>query len=165
MVLLLDEPNQLRMFRTTFTVFLLLLCLASCGPNYFADQRQELDDETWLYEQELTYPFEIQDTSANYTFFLDIKHSIDFPYQNFYTRIATTYPSGEAKEDIISIELADEFGLWEGKCNRSYCQIRIPLQAKALFQETGAYQIAFEQYTRVDSLPGLKEMALRVLKN
>lgn len=142
----------------------ILSLLVGCAEPFDQEVIHTIDDGTWSYEEPLVFDFNIDDTSAVYTFFMDIDHSIDYPFQNLYTKIQTTYPDTEVKQDVLSFELCDNFGLWQGKCRGDLCKVRVPLQTKARFKATGSYQLSFEQYTRRDSLSGLRQLALRVVK-
>lgn len=118
--------------------------------------------DVWVYDEALTFDFSVQDTSLRYEFLLDVSHSRDYPYQNLYTRITTVFPDETIQEDIISLELANKLGLWEGNCRRALCELTIGLQDRVRFDTPGDYQLQFEQYTRQDSLPGVAEFRLRI---
>ena len=152
------------MNKAAFFCSLLFISLLSCSESYIYEQSYEPEEEVWRYEQAIEFDFEIVDTSAYYTFFLDIDHSVDYPFQNLYTRIKTSYPNGAEKEDVLSLELSDQLGLWQGNCRKEYCKVRIPLQTEAIIKEAGNYSLRFEQFTRRDTLPGLKKLTLRVAK-
>ena len=147
-----------------FFLLVLLSIFASCVDQFDQEVVHKIDDEIWEYQETLDFDFKVDDTTALYTFFMDIDHSIDYPFQNLYTKIQTTYPDAEIKEDVLSFELCDDFGLWQGKCRGELCKVRVPLQTKARFKAIGDYILNFEQYTRRDSLSGLRQLALRVIK-
>ncbi|MEO0340193.1 MAG: gliding motility lipoprotein GldH [Bacteroidota bacterium] len=147
-----------------FFLLVLLSMFASCAERFDQEVIHKIDDDIWKYQETLDFDFKVDDTTALYTFFMDIDHSIDYPFQNLYTKIQTTYPDAEVKEDVLSFELCDDFGLWQGKCRGELCKVRVPLQTKARFKSVGDYTLSFEQYTRRDSLSGLRQLALRVVK-
>ena len=150
------------MMKSLFTIAMISLSLFSCSESFSYEKSFKPENSIWPYEQDIAFEFNIADTSMLYSFYLDVEHSVDYPFQNIYTKIKTTYPDQTKKEDILSLELANDLGLWEGKCNAKRCKVRIFLQEKAYFQLPGDYTLALEQYTRRDSLPGLNEIALRI---
>lgn len=140
----------------------LALLLFACGENFHYEKTYTPAEEVWSYEDLLVFDFSIPDTTGRYTFYLDLVHSVDYPFQNLYTRIVTRYPDQEPRTDVLSLELSNELGLWQGKCRGAYCRVRIPLQTRAIFETPGDYQLSFAQHTRQDSLPGLRSIALRI---
>lgn len=146
---------------------LLLYCfigLTACQNNFIYDETVSPKDNIWVHDQALEFNFTVQDTSLRYEFLLDVKHHLDYPFQNLYTRITTIFPDETEQQDVVSLELADQLGLWEGKCRKSICALTIALQERARFDTPGNYQLRFEQYSRQDSLPGLVELRLRIAK-
>ncbi|MEL6719554.1 MAG: gliding motility lipoprotein GldH [Bacteroidota bacterium] len=145
-----------------FWILTIVLFSFACGNNYVYEKKIEIPSATWQYDNDITYEFEIEDIKAKYNLYLDVTHSDQFESQNFYTMIHTTYPSGRTVDSQISIELADKLGQWHGKCNSEECQLRIVLQQGTFFKEQGLHQIVFEQYTRQESLKGIKALAFSV---
>lgn len=144
--------------------FITCLGLAGCTKNSIYAETRELPDGVWNYPNLLNFEFEISDTLSVYNLDLEIEHSTDFPYQNLYSRIFTGFPSGNRLEKILSLELADKSGKWQGKCSGSRCKLNIPIQENAYFNQVGRYSLALEQYMRQDSLPGVFAVSLMVIK-
>ncbi len=141
-----------------------VLLLCACNPIVVYKQSVDINNETWSYNDKINYSFSIQDTSCVYSLWLEIDHGITYAYQNVYVKILTSFPDGSDKSDIVSLELANKNGLWNGKCRGSKCKVIIPLQEKTYFQEQGDYAISLEQYMRVDNLQDLKAFTLRLQK-
>lgn len=147
------------LFMTSF------IFLSACTERAFYQSTLQPSEETWTYDEPLSFEFPIEDTLARYDFFLDVQHSTDYPFQNLYVKIITEHPQTTPQEDIVSLELANELGLWQGKCANEKCKVRIQLQTNARFNEIGDYALRFNQYTRTDSLKGVMEIGLRIQKN
>lgn len=142
----------------------LLITVASCTTGAFYQSSVSPTNGLWTYDAPLAFEFDIQDTLARYDFYLDVQHSTDYPFQNLYVKVITEHPQTPPQEDVVSLELANKLGLWEGKCANEKCKVRIPLQTNARFDEIGPYALRFNQYTRTDSLQGVLEMALSIQK-
>lgn len=149
-------------FRSAAFLLLCLLGFTACQDSFIYDEATAPEGALWTYEQALSFDFSIQDTSLRYEFLLDVQHSQDYPFQNLYTRITTIFPDKTSQQDVISLELANKLGLWEGNCRGDDCTLTIALQERARFDTPGDYQLRFEQYTRRDSLPGIQELRLRM---
>lgn len=136
----------------------------ACNQNVVYKQSVDIKNDTWSYNDKINYSFKIQDTSSVYSLWLEIDHGTTYAYQNVYIKILTSFPDGSDKSDIVSLELANKNGLWNGKCGGSQCKVIIPLQEKTYFQEQGDYAISLEQYMRVEDLKDLKAFTLRLQK-
>ena len=148
------------------TYFLPLLLgtflLSACGPNYIIDEDFEVPKEGWTYRDTVDFVFEIHDTTHIYNLYLEVEHAMDYPFQNLYTQIYTKFPTGERIREMVSLELADQTGLWMGDCNSTDCTLNIPIQQGAYFNATGTYKITIEQFMRRDPLPGVHRLSFRI---
>jgi len=124
---------------------LVLLSLAvvwtACGPNYVVQQEQIIDPTGWDYASPVNYTFRVTDTTQRYDLHLMLDHATTFATQNFYVEIHTLFPSGEHKKDQVSLELANKFGQWYGKCGNESCRLDLLIQKGAYFNQIGEYQI------------------------
>jgi gliding motility-associated lipoprotein GldH len=136
--------------------------LMSCGENYFFEQSIQIEKSAWDYDNQLAYTFEVTDTTKVYNLLLEIDHSTEYAYQNCYLKIHTTFPSGEKVEQVLSIDLADKIGQWQGNCNSEACTVLLDLQKKARFNALGKHQITLEQYMRMNPLRGIHSIALKL---
>lgn len=146
----------------TFALCGLLCLFSSCGGDYIFQQTIKMEDAGWGYGDPLHFDFEITDLSKQYDLILEVVHSGDYGFQNLYVKFNTVYPSGEQKEQVVSLELAGKSGIWNGDCSGNTCAVSIPLQVKALFQDAGKHRITVEQFMRKNPLRGIEEMALLI---
>jgi gliding motility-associated lipoprotein GldH len=137
----------------------------SCRQSIVYEETFEINPQLgWPYADSLTYAFSIADTQEIYNLYLEIDHLIDYPYQNLYINIRTVFPNGEDLAQVLSLELSDKQGFWQGDCNSKDCNLRIPIQEEAYFNQPGDYRIVVEQYMRTDSLRGLRSIGLLLEK-
>ncbi|MEM6379988.1 MAG: gliding motility lipoprotein GldH, partial [Bacteroidota bacterium] len=125
------------MIRSFIALLLALVLFSACTEQAFFKSSVEPSGASWTYDEPLAFNFEIEDTLARYDFYLDVEHLTDYPFQNLYVKIITEHPQTAPQEDIVSLELANKLGLWEGKCANEQCKIRIPLQTNARFNQIG----------------------------
>ena len=144
------------MNKLVFFFFVLLFSLTACGPHYILKEEKKLPSEGWAYQDSLQFELNISDTLKIYNLFLELKHSVDYGYQNLYTQIHTQFPSGQRIKEVVSLELANKAGIWLGKCNSQSCTIRIPIQEGAFFNATGKHQFTLVQFMRKNPLPGVQ---------
>ena len=150
---------------TTFTIPLLLAIWAAvtgCGPNYIFQKEYKINEGAWTYSDTIDFRVSISDTLAIYNLYLEIEHSTEYSFQNLYTNIYTKFPNGQRLQKLVSLELANRGGIWEGDCSSQFCTLNIPIQQGAFFNEIGEYVITLEQQMRVDPIPGVRSFALKI---
>jgi len=152
-------PSNLHFIFPFITVFLF-----SCGKSDNPRVTHSFEHSIWTYSDKIRFQFDIEDTSLLYDLIFTITHSVDFPNQNIYTRIATSYPDQKTKVDTVSIELSTSSGLWFGRCNRKNCKLELALQKEIKFEIPGQYTVEMEQFTRNDSIYGIEQIDFKLLR-
>lgn len=142
---------------------LFIFLLTSCGPNVIYEQNHIIGD-SWSYENTIDFNFEINDPAKEYDLLLTVVHEADFGYQNIYTKIKTTYPTGEEFISPLSIEFASKMGSWLSKCNSKECTLHLLLRDDVKFKDIGEYKISFIQDTRESNLQGIQSMGLSLIE-
>lgn len=104
------------------------------------------------------------DTIQAYLMDIRIEHSVQYPFQNAYIRLVTTFPSGKEVKSVSSLELANPDGSWAGECSGKTCLVTLPLQRGFTFPEIGEYTLKIEPYMRMDTIDGLKRLTVTCRK-
>lgn len=146
----------------SYLLFLFVALISSCGPDTIYEKTYEISAGEWFYSDTLTYEVNIDDTLTIYNLYLDLEHSREYPFENMYVRIHTGFPSGERLSKQVSLELANEAGIWIGDCDSEICSVTIPIQMGAYFDQPGVYTFKLEQYMRRNPLPGVRSIGLRI---
>jgi len=150
-------------FRSTIYMLLTVLLIGSCGPRPIYESTKQIEGK-WEYEKALPFDFNISDHSISYDLILKLDYSTSFAYKNLYVKIETEYPDKSKTEDIVSLNLTDRMGAFQGKCNSNSCETDILLKEKFKFKEPGAYTIAISQHSREEKLAGIKEASLMLFE-
>ena len=101
---------------------------------------------------------EAPDTNGVYDMEIKINHDKNYPYQNFYIRLSTKFPSGKQDTSITSLELLNANGSWAGDCSGDECSLILPLQSRFTFPEKGQYEWRIEPYMRTDTVQGINSI-------
>ena len=149
-----NRHHKINRFSRQAALFL-LLALTACGPGYVYEKTRPIAETGWTYSDSLTYDFEIADTSTIYDLHLIVDHKDNFPSQNTYIRLKLRFPNGQRTDEQVSLQMADEFGLWLGNCSGEDCSLDIPIQTGAYFSQAGQYQLTVEQFSREENLSGI----------
>jgi gliding motility-associated lipoprotein GldH len=131
--------------------------------NCLFEKNYDLKNGQWAYGDTLDFTFNITDTMAVYDIVMVFKHTPQYATQNLYMNISTKFPTGERPKQLLNIDLADNTGKWEGKCNSTECAFEIPIQPNAYFNAAGQYTITLEQYMREEYLKDIKSIALKLV--
>lgn len=139
-----------------------IFTLFSCGPDYIYEETFEISNGEWTYSDTLNFDVEITDTLEIYNLYLDIEHSVDYSKQNIYIMIHTQFPSGERIKERVAIDFSDKAGQWYGDCDSETCSLRVNVQQGAFFNLAGKHIFTIEQFMRLDPLPGINSISLRI---
>ncbi|HLR38573.1 MAG TPA: gliding motility lipoprotein GldH [Chitinophagaceae bacterium] len=118
----------------------------------------------WTYKYQPSFSFQIKDTSALYDLFITIRHTNRYPYNNLWLLIHSAYQGAKPTEKRVELPLTDETGQWLGAGMDDIYQHRIPIQQNAKFDSMGTYHITLEQNMRINPLPNVMAVGLRVEK-
>lgn len=143
----------------------IVLCLGimSCSQDNIYNQKQRVNDP-WKYGEPLSFKYEVTDTVPAFDMVISIEHNATFSYENIYLNTTTFFPNGKSTTNPVSFQLADNKGGWLGKCSGDNCSIEIEMSSGAFFKIQGKYKLIFDQFSREDSLKGIRSIGIRVQK-
>ncbi|MBK7763499.1 MAG: gliding motility lipoprotein GldH [Bacteroidetes bacterium] len=122
----------------------------------------------WQENFKPEYTFNITDTSSSYDLKLTFRHTDAYPYANLWLKVTMQQP-GETKDSTLKIEipLAQENGKWLGKGMNEIWEHELPLSKNAnviRFKKTGMYKIKLQHIMRVNPLPQVMSIGVRLVK-
>jgi gliding motility-associated lipoprotein GldH len=144
-------------------LLLFLAVLASCGTNFVINESKSVT-HPWKSTQTVDFEFEIQDTLASYSFFINIRNTIDYNYSNIYFFINTTFPNGQSSRDTVECIIANVRGKWLGKGMGNLKESSHLIREKLYFPSTGIYKMQIEQAMREDALTGIEDVGIKIIK-
>ncbi|MDO4789607.1 MAG: gliding motility lipoprotein GldH [Porphyromonas sp.] len=157
------------MKRKLFTFFLLFTLLVSlgltaCHKQYFYAYYQKMDKEGWRTKKELFYSFNVEDTTALYDIYIDIRYTEKYPYTNIVLGIVSetnnrTYLT-ETKELRFHVP---ESGISKGGYH--FFVKSEPLYLNRSFSASGIQTISFQHLMTDSLLLGIEEIGVRVMKS
>ena len=148
--------------------FLILFAgiMASCNHNTFYHKSIALPNETWNMDSILVYEFTILDSLQFYNFYIDVRNTTDYPFQNLYFFFTMLFPDGTqfVAPDPLNCILSDSYGRWKGngsgriKANR--LTFRLNQEEKVRFPQTGTYTILVQHAMREVDLKGITDFGI-----
>jgi gliding motility-associated lipoprotein GldH len=150
--------------RNLLAVVFAIFFLASCDSSKHFDENLSLPGDAWPMDEALTFNVNIDDTVSTYRFFINVRNSTSYKYNNIYFFLTTTYPGGGMSRDTIECMLAARDGSWLGRGSGKYRDSRIPIRTQIRFPRKGEYVLRLNQAMREDILHGISEAGIRLEK-
>lgn len=145
-----------------------VLFLAGCLPSPYYQKDFTIPRNQWAYQFKPSFKFEITDTNATYNLYFIIRHTEAYPYSNIWMWVYTKQPGDSAFQKArIEIPLAETNGKWLGKGMGEIWEQRLPMTrdgAPMVFNKAGTYEMQFEQNMRVNPLPEVLQIGMRIEK-
>ena len=147
-----------------FSIFISTFVFQSCEKNRVFEKNISLEKSSWKNSDKIKLEVDVQDTSATYNVYINVRHNSVYPYCNLWVLITTTSPDGNSQKQRVEIQLANEDGAWHGEGMGDIWDLKHLAQQNAIFNKKGIYSFEFEQIMREDPLPGIMAMGIRVEK-
>lgn len=158
--------DQYSMFRGIMTAVILFvgLLLSGCDRDKFFDESLSLPYDTWKQDEALSFTIPVEDTTSAYRFYINVRNSTSYNYNNIYFFLTTEYPGGGYSQDTIECLLAAKDGSWLGKGTGSYRDNRMHIRDNIIFPRKGTYILRLRQAMREDELKGISDAGIRLEK-
>jgi len=141
---------------------ILLLSLVSCNKDVLFDDTKRVPGGVWNQYDKLIFEVPIDDTINSYRFLLNIRHSTNYRYSNFFLFINSFFPDGNMARDTVECMLARPDGKWLGKGFAGMKDNQLLLRTGLRFPMKGIYIFEFEQGMREKSLEGISDIGFRI---
>jgi gliding motility-associated lipoprotein GldH len=153
------------MIKPSHILILTLLLLSACTQPSQVNQMHRFSGDTWESGEWVSFDFRIDDTLKSYDFFIHLRHSTAYPFQNLYLFADSRFPSGASHRDTLEFILAAPDGRWLGKGFGGYKYNDILIRKNIVFPDVGQYRFRFVQAMRTDTLNGLRDLGIRIRKS
>lgn len=148
----------------TFFIIAILACLTSCDNSRIFEDNIEIPDNVWNVNNTVKLQVEITDTINPTNFYVNVRQSEGYPYSNIFLFIKTQFPNGQQSNDTLECILADEKGQWLGSGMGDIYDNQIPFKRNVRFPVAGTYTFEFQHGMRVEDLPLIMDVGLRIEK-
>lgn len=155
----------MRTFRLTLLPFVFLCLMAGCLPAPFFHKEEAVPQNAWAYSYKPSFSFDITDTTKVYQPYFLIRHTQAYPYCNLWMWVYVKLPGDTTvRKERINITLADETGKWLGRGMGEIYEQQMPftLGDSVQINKLGTYTVTFEQNMRINPLPDVLNVGLRV---
>jgi gliding motility-associated lipoprotein GldH len=139
-------------------IILLCFSLFSCNKNILFKGDKEIKNTSWHTDSLAVFEFEITDTTSNYLAEINIRHTIEYSFQNLFLFIHTKMPNEQNIIDTVECILADKKGKWNGKGIGDVLNFTKPYKKLISFKTGGKCKIEIEQAMRYGELSVIKSL-------
>lgn len=142
------------------------LSMVSCDTSRVFERNDDFENRVWAAEDTHTFLFTIDDTQADYEVMLNVRNSLIYPYQNLYTTISIEDSTGaEIYQTLKNTSLFDEkTGEPLGSGLGDIFDHQSLVVTNFRFPYEGTYTAFVTQSMRMDSLPEIMSVGIRVAK-
>ncbi|OSZ82369.1 hypothetical protein CAP35_03615 [Chitinophagaceae bacterium IBVUCB1] len=154
--------------------YIIILCfiailLNGCTPSPLYQKEYSIPQNAWQYNFKPSFKFEVTDTNARYNLFFLIRHTEAYPNSNIWLWVYTKQPGDTVfQKTRLEIPLAEPSGKWMGRGMGAIWEQRMPISNDGdtvMLRKKGTWEIRFEQNMRVNPLPEVLQVGLRVEKH
>ena len=147
------------------TLFLLfILFFSACDSARIFEQNREIPESGWEQTNKVKFDVEIKDPATAAHFYINVRNADGYPYANLFLFIKTVFPNGKFSNDTLECVLADEKGKWLGTGIGDLYDNQIPFKRNVRFPIAGAYHFEIEQGMRMENVPLILDVGLRIEK-
>ncbi|MEQ8359093.1 MAG: gliding motility lipoprotein GldH [Cytophagales bacterium] len=144
----------------------IVVFLSACGENTVYQNNVDLSSGKWASQQNILFDFDVEDTTGAYNIAYTLRNGLDYPYYNLYLKYSLkdssggTISSGLQELILMNKKSGKPYGSGFGdKYDHQFISLR-----NFKFPYTGKYYFNIVQYMRIDSLPELYSVGLKVIK-
>ncbi len=148
----------------SMVIALLSVILYSCSTDTVYHENVMLPSDGWDKNHPVVFNVNISDSINNYEFGLNIRNTISYRYSNLYLFLITEFPNGNISRDTLECILANNEGKWLGKGWGDIKENNIVLKSGLRFPLTGEYKFHIQQAMRIDTLAGINDIGLSIIK-
>ena len=145
-------------------LILFVLPQQSCDPDRVYETNIKIPDGIWSQDNVIQFEVMIEDTSSNHNLLVNVRNTSLYPTSNLYLFIKTTAPSGHSVTDTVDVILADDRGKPLGSGLGDIWDLQQLYKQNIRFAQKGRYLFEYQQAMRIDRLPFVLDVGLRVEK-
>jgi gliding motility-associated lipoprotein GldH len=147
-----------------YILLVTIISVTSCDPSRVFEDNIRIPDGVWEQDNIVSFDLMVEDTISSYNLYVNVRNANLYPMSNLYLFITTTAPSGHSILDTVEVVLADEKGKWLGSGLGDIWDLQQAYKQNIRFAQRGEYTFEYEQAMRVERLPFILDVGLRVEK-
>lgn len=146
----------------------LITCLfMACDESRIFEQNADIHEKTWNVDSIKSFSFKIENPGRSYDLYYNFRNTRAYPYRNLYVQytledsLGNKLDSGLHNINLFDPKTGEPFGSGLGDI---YDHQVLALE-DYIFKNPGWYRFKIQQYMRIDNLPEITSVGLRVENN
>ncbi len=136
---------------------------SSCkGEDVYFEENKAIDGNSWHKDESVSFEFDVEDTVSLYNFYFNVRTSTDYEWSNLYLFVSLETPSTKIGTDTVELPLAAPSGEWYGTNSGSIVTNTVKFIDRLKFNELGTHKFTFNQAMRVDDLPEIMDVGIKM---
>ena len=165
-----EETKIINRNSKTINRFLLVIVLIvtwACSNDRIYEKNVDFPNRIWPADSIAIFEFRIPDPSVPYDIYYNIRNTLSYPFQNIYI----TYYLEDSLGNVIKTELVNrdlfypKTGEPKGEGLGDLYSHQFLIIPDYDFEHQGLYKLRLQQYMRLDSLPEVVSLGLKVKKS
>jgi gliding motility-associated lipoprotein GldH len=156
--------QALSFFCSAALIFTLFIWGGCTDPNGIFDQNTEISNHNWAYANPVRYDVKVDDVSAPYNLYLNVRVSGDYRYANLFVLVHINGPALKPEVRRYEVKLANPDGEWLGSGSGNLYSYQVFIKKHYHFPVKGNYHFSIEQNMRDNPLREVSDIGLRVEK-
>lgn len=141
------------------------MSFASCAQLDVFEKTVALPAQSWYYNNQPSFSFDITDTLAAYNLFIVLRHTDTYQYNNIWLRIGSKAPGDSMRYQNIDVTLGTDAKGWEGNGMDDIFEVRKNItRGPVPFKRAGKYTFTISQVMRENPLKYILNAGIRVEK-
>jgi len=150
--------------KVNFSFFLIacFLGLISCSDHALLDRNKAIENNLWLNKNVPEFSVNVEDANKPYNLYLNLRNTMEYPFSSIYVLVHQKNPDASKKTYRVKVELSNREGLWLGKSAGAIFNHQARFLRGYFFPDSGTYTFQLEQNMRLDPIPGINDVGLRI---
>lgn len=158
---LYNKAKKKHFWNGSIIAFIMLFTFA-CGPFDEYTQNIAVNNASWPIDKSLRFEYLSQDTLAEKDFFINLRHTGLYKYNNIYFFITILAPNGENIKDTVEFTLANPEGKWAGKGIGDLYDVRLAYKHNIRFGQLGKYTFIIQHGMRDLKLEEITDVGISI---
>ena len=141
-----------------------LFTFISCDRNRVFEENKNIPENLWYINNKVTFDINITDTVSANNLYINVRNSGSYSYSNLFVFLTTYLPDNTASKDTLECTLADASGKWLGSGLGDIWDNKILFKRDFRFPQKGKYRFEMVQGMRINPLPLIADVGLRIEK-
>jgi gliding motility-associated lipoprotein GldH len=152
--------------KKTVLFALIIFSFWACGKEELYEGYKTMPNKQWLIDSLASFPFTITENKKTYNLYYNIQNTLRYPYYNLFVNYELLDASGKVlltkqiDNNLLNPKTGEPYGKGLGDM---YAHDFILLQ-EYQFPKNGLYSIRLKQAMRLDTLPEIVAVGIKVLE-